>query len=91
MWYILFIMAFVLITIWRITFVNRLIKEWNFNFDSYMFDMQYIKECSPEYLKFLGKFKLKARSYYFRLDVWGLEHIINDPFILQDVLSRIKR
>jgi len=84
-------MALVLVSIWRITFINKLIKDWNTYLDEYIFFMEHVKCCSPEYLKFLEKFRLKARNYYLLLNVWEINNIINDPFILQDVLSRIKR
>jgi len=84
-------MALTFLSLWRITFINNVVKEWNSYLDNYMFNMEFVNGCSPEYLKFLEKHKLKAKHYYLRWNVWEIEDLINDPFLLDDVLSQIKK
>jgi len=83
--------ALLLLTLWRITLINGITREWNSYLDDYIFDMTHASDCSPKYIEWLAKHKVKAKHLYLRLNVWEIEQVINDPFLLQDVLSKMER
>lgn len=79
---IIFTVAFLLLVICRIAYVNMICEEWNKSLSNYIRTRLNDNKFNAGYFR---RYYLEPLKYYYRLDVWSVKAIINDPFLLDDI------
>lgn len=81
---------FTLVLIWfvfmRVMYIHGMLSDFNYKLDIYIEEVGKMNIPNKEgYLDWLEKQYLKSWKYYHRLDLWTIDHIVNDPLLIYDV------
>ena len=87
---IIITLILLLLTMWRITFINGLLSDWNNQLDIYINKLEIKFGSDYRDIKYFKRFRLKPYRYWFRLDCWEIKDVISDPFLIDDIQSQIQ-
>lgn len=90
MYQIIITLFILLAIIWRVTYINGLLNDWNSQLNIYIDKLKHNPAVSTQALVYLKKYKLNKWKYYWRIDVWEIKDMINDPFLIQEIHSQIQ-
>lgn len=90
MLYIILFMIVVSVIGIRVHYINALCDDWNYYLSIYIKNRDEQEDCSSNRLDYFKKYQIKGWKYYFRIDVWFIEDIINDPFLIDDIKNQIQ-
>lgn len=76
----------------RVVYINALFSDWNYYLDIYILRLTNnpAHGAGSNLLPYLKKKRLKGWKYYWRLDIWNIDKIINDPFLSQEIHHEIQ-
>lgn len=69
----------------RVTYINGLISDWNYNLSILINHYKVNKHHSHVMLNYYEKRILKPYKYYHKLNIWTMNKIIRDPFLVDEV------
>ena len=90
MYQIIITLFILLAIIWRVTYINGLLNDWNSQLNIYIDKLKHNPAISTQAISYFKKYKIKKWKYYWRIDVWEIKDMINDPFLIQEIHSQIQ-
>ena len=74
--------AFLILVICRIAYINMICNDWNKSLNNYIRTRESDITFNKNYFR---EYYLSPLKFYYRLDAWDIESIINDPFLIDDI------
>lgn len=88
--YFVISMVVFMFSLYRQTFIKGLADDWNAELTIYIQKLNNNPAVLPQTIAWMEKYKINKWHYYFRLDVWSIKKIINDPFLIQEIHRQIQ-
>jgi hypothetical protein len=74
----------------RYMFIKGLADDWNPELTIYIESLKNNPAVTRQTVAWVEKRIIKKWHYYFRLNVWSINKIVNDPFLIQEIHNRIQ-
>ena len=90
MMYVILISLFTLFIVWRVSWINWLIDDWNNQLAIYIERLENNPAVDKRTIDYMKRNKIKPIQWYWRLDAWQIKHIVNDPFLIHEIHTQIQ-
>jgi len=82
---LMLIMLVTLFIILRISWINLMIDDWNYNLNLYLEYQTNKSEIPESIIKYYKSCFFKPRKYYLRFKYWNINSILRDPLLMYDI------